>query len=163
MISEVAEKASDILNAGKALGSAMLDGIKDGLSGTVGFVTAVGGELLSALKTMVNAAIIDPINRALEFHIGGSILGKDWGIDINPPDIPHLASGGIVTRPTLALIGEAGPEAVIPLSAANRSIGTGVTVEQHNHFNGFVGDVGELLRRLDLEARRSGQRLLAPA
>jgi hypothetical protein len=31
-------------------------------------------------------------------------------------DIPQMASGGIVTRPTLALIGEAGPEAVVPLS-----------------------------------------------
>ncbi len=31
-------------------------------------------------------------------------------------DLPRLAGGGIVTRPTRALIGEAGPEAVIPLS-----------------------------------------------
>jgi hypothetical protein len=31
------------------------------------------------------------------------------------PTIPALAEGGIVTRPTLALIGEAGPEAVVPL------------------------------------------------
>ena len=30
--------------------------------------------------------------------------------------VPAMAEGGIVTRPTLALIGEAGPEAVIPLS-----------------------------------------------
>lgn len=30
--------------------------------------------------------------------------------------IPKMASGGIVSRPTLALIGEAGPEAVVPLS-----------------------------------------------
>jgi type 1 fimbria pilin len=29
---------------------------------------------------------------------------------------PHLASGGIVTGPTRALIGEAGPEAIIPLA-----------------------------------------------
>ena len=29
--------------------------------------------------------------------------------------VPKLAEGGIVTRPTLALIGESGPEAVIPL------------------------------------------------
>lgn len=33
-----------------------------------------------------------------------------------PPDVPALAAGGIVRRPTLALIGEQGPEAVIPLS-----------------------------------------------
>ena len=31
-------------------------------------------------------------------------------------DTPQLATGGIVTEPTFALIGEAGPEAVIPLS-----------------------------------------------
>jgi hypothetical protein len=31
-------------------------------------------------------------------------------------NIPHLAEGGIVTEPTLAIIGEAGPEAVVPLS-----------------------------------------------
>lgn len=33
--------------------------------------------------------------------------------------IPQLAEGGIVTRPTLALIGEAGPEAVVPLRGSS--------------------------------------------
>lgn len=36
------------------------------------------------------------------------------------PGIPGLAEGGIVTRPTLALIGEAGPEAVVPLRESGR-------------------------------------------
>lgn len=40
------------------------------------------------------------------------------------PDIPAMASGGIVRRPTLALIGEAGPEAVVPLSRAGLGLGT---------------------------------------
>lgn len=40
------------------------------------------------------------------------IGGKGWDV----PDIPMLAEGGIVTQPTLALIGEAGPEAVVPLN-----------------------------------------------
>jgi hypothetical protein len=31
------------------------------------------------------------------------------------PGIPAMASGGVVTQPTLAVIGEAGPEAVVPL------------------------------------------------
>ena len=41
-----------------------------------------------------------------------------------------LAEGGIVDAPTLALIGEAGPEAVIPLSGpeAQRRLGRGVTI-----------------------------------
>tara|TARA_R110000868_G_scaffold8801_5_gene44997 strand:- start:539 stop:2371 length:1833 start_codon:yes stop_codon:yes gene_type:complete len=37
--------------------------------------------------------------------------------------LPRLADGGIVTRPTTALIGEAGPEAIIPL---RRGMGTGM-------------------------------------
>lgn len=42
--------------------------------------------------------------------------------------IPALAEGGIVTRPTLALIGEAGPEAVVPLSRGG--IGSGLTIDR---------------------------------
>ena len=38
------------------------------------------------------------------------------GFSFNIPEIPKLASGGIVTSPTVAMIGERGPEAVIPLS-----------------------------------------------
>jgi hypothetical protein len=43
------------------------------------------------------------------------------------PDIPQLAKGGIVTSPQLALIGEKGPEAVIPLSKMD-GMGGGVHV-----------------------------------
>jgi hypothetical protein len=42
--------------------------------------------------------------------------------------IPKMADGGIVTGPTLAMIGEAGPEAVIPLSQMGNMGGGGVTV-----------------------------------
>jgi SLT domain-containing protein len=38
-----------------------------------------------------------------------------------------MATGGIVTSPTFALIGEAGPEAVIPLSKMG-GMGGGITV-----------------------------------
>lgn len=43
------------------------------------------------------------------------IGGKGWSA-------PRLAAGGIVNRPTLALIGEAGPEAVIPLNQLGQSV-----------------------------------------
>ena len=43
------------------------------------------------------------------------------GFDV--PDIPYLAEGGIVTGPTLAMIGERGPEAVIPLSGRGGGMG----------------------------------------
>lgn len=40
---------------------------------------------------------------------------------------PAMASGGIVTRPTLAMIGEAGPEMVVPLNRGASSVGSNVT------------------------------------
>jgi hypothetical protein len=40
--------------------------------------------------------------------------------------IPRMAEGGIVSSPTLALIGEAGPEAVVPLDRINN--GGGITI-----------------------------------
>lgn len=39
--------------------------------------------------------------------------GETWGVNI--PTIPKLAKGGIVDNPTLAIVGEAGKEAVMPL------------------------------------------------
>ena len=50
------------------------------------------------------------------------------GTKIQFPKIPALADGGIVTGPTLALIGEAGPEAVIPLNRAGGMGGNNVTI-----------------------------------
>ena len=55
--------------------------------------------------------------------------------------IPMLASGGIVTRPTLAMVGEGGEsEAVIPLSKLRSMTGGGMAVSMTNHFtiNGTV-------------------------
>jgi TP901 family phage tail tape measure protein len=38
------------------------------------------------------------------------------GFSMDTPNIPRMASGGIITRPTLVLAGEAGAEAIVPLS-----------------------------------------------
>ena len=56
-----------------------------------------------------------------------TITGALQAANIQAQKYPAMAEGGIVTRPTTALIGEAGPEAVIPLSGAG-SIGNSVTV-----------------------------------
>lgn len=49
------------------------------------------------------------------------------GTEFGVPNIPELADGGIVRAPTLAVIGEAGPEAVVPLDRMN-GMGGGVTI-----------------------------------
>ena len=48
--------------------------------------------------------------------------------DIGNINIPGFANGGIVTGPTLAMVGEKGPEAIIPLSQLGGMGGGGVTV-----------------------------------
>lgn len=47
----------------------------------------------------------------------GALMGGTTGPSLSGTQIPHMATGGIVSRPTLALIGERGPEAVVPLSS----------------------------------------------
>lgn len=47
----------------------------------------------------------------------GNMLGKDWNFKMpgKAPQIPLLATGGIVSSATVAMIGERGKEAVLPL------------------------------------------------
>lgn len=54
-----------------------------------------------------------------------------------PLDIPKLASGGIVTSPTLAWVGEAGPEAVVPLRTM-----AGASEASVSRFSGGAESVG---------------------
>jgi len=55
-----------------------------------------------------------------------------------------LAAGGIVTRPTLALVGESGPEAVIPLSRSGGGVGSNVTI----NINGGLDSSEAIARRV---------------
>ncbi len=83
----------------------------------------------SAFKTVFNgiASIWNNTIGKLSFKVPGWVPGIGGkGFDV--PDIPLLAEGGIVTGPTLAMIGEAGPEAVIPLSKAGSMGGNTINV-----------------------------------
>lgn len=56
----------------------------------------------------------------------GRIGGDDDTSNANRLAIPAMAEGGIVSSPTLALIGESGPEAVVPLDRMQS--GGGITI-----------------------------------
>jgi hypothetical protein len=73
--------------------------------------------MVSVFKTAFNAiaAIWNNTVGKLSFEIPRWVPGLG-GKGFSVPKIPMLAAGGIVTSPTLAMIGEAGPEAVIPLN-----------------------------------------------
>ena len=76
------------------------------------------------------------------------------GFDV--PDIPMLGDGGIVTSATLAMIGESGPEAVIPLDRAG-SMGFGGGGSQNITINVTSADPNEVVRALQAYNRNVGR------
>jgi hypothetical protein len=123
------------------------------------------GVVSTAMKFLSDAFknyIINPLKSILELagrvadaigsiaNIGGSVAGAVGGLI---GKIPGLADGGIVTGPTLAVVGEAGPEAVIPLDRAH-GMGS-VTINIHSQVaDAGLGDV--IVNALKQYNRRSG-------
>ena len=96
------------------------------------FFTDLGGTLADVLKIPLNF-LIDAFNdiiSAISFtkSFKNPITGTQYtfGLDLSDLTIPRLAKGGIVNQPTLAMIGEDGPEAVIPLTQRNNPQGAGM-------------------------------------
>ena len=90
--------------------------------------------------------------------------GGDNGPQYVPPrgSVLALATGGIVTSPTLSLIGEAGPEAVIPLSKMGSMGGSNITI----NVGGSViseGDLVSLIRDQLLGLQQSGKSITLSA
>ena len=93
----------------------IVDGLEAELTKLTPKLMAKMDEIASKLKRNVNIDVVvtERVNRIVS-TISSSI--------------PKMADGGIVTGPTLAMIGEAGPEAVIPLSQMGNMGGGGVTI-----------------------------------
>ena len=134
---------------GKIAGT-VFDGIKTGFGVVVDAVTAYVKTLVGIYKGLFNgiASIWNSTVGKLSFKIPGWVPGLGGkGFDV--PEIPMLAEGGIVNGPTLAMIGEAGPEAVIPLNRAG-SLGNNITI----NVNG--GDPNSVVAALRTYMRQNG-------
>jgi len=69
--------------------------------------------------------------------------------------VPAMASGGIVRRPTFAMIGEAGPEAVVPLSGAGGFGGTTIII--HGDVYGYDDFNEKVARGYHAKIEQGGQ------
>ena len=127
--------------------------IKGAVEGSLNVIRGYFEGLLGFYKGMFNgvAQLWNNTFGKLSFKVPGWVPGIGGkGFDV--PNIPMLANGGIVTGPTLALIGERGPEAVVPLSRGNQ-YGMGapnVTI----HVNG--GDPNAVVDALRRYMRQNG-------
>ena len=124
--------------------------IYNGIRATMGFIAdVITAPFRAAFNTI--AWLWNNTVGKLSFTIPSwvpGIGGNGW----NVPDIPMLAEGGIVTGPTLAMIGERGPEAVIPLDRAG-GMGLGGNTITIN-VNG--GDPNSIVRALQQYVRNTG-------
>jgi hypothetical protein len=162
---DVWNAVKDLWNNVKELFGAFRSGESDGqgfqrfIDGLVGavfllvqaiqFVIDVLNRLLDVVRRVVESkafqALLSGIGSIVR-GVGGFLSGR----------VPGLAEGGIVTRPTLAMVGEGGePEAVIPLSKMGQFGGGGVNIT----INGAIdpeGTARQIRRILEDSQRRTG-------
>lgn len=96
-----------------------------------GAFLGIGDFLIEGMKAGINGIIslINSMFASINFSKTIDLPGLDpmtVGFDLTSWSIPTLAKGGIVNKPTLAMIGEDGPEAVVPLSQRNNPGGAGM-------------------------------------
>jgi len=103
---------TDAWNAVVGIITGVINGVIDVINGLFGF--------LNGIQIGIPEINVGPV------HVGGGVIDP-----FNIGLIPHLAEGGIIDSPTLALLGEAGPEAVVPLSKG----GVGGDTHFHSHID----------------------------
>ena len=109
-----ASAAETALEGLKSFATGIIDDIKRAITG---FGSAIG----TALRTAINDALGLPWEHTIgEVNVGGETVFAGESVRI-----PALAEGGVVTGPTTALVGEAGPEAVVPLDKLDQMLNGG--------------------------------------
>ena len=133
---------------------AITTGVKFSFDAIKTYFTAV----LNIYKSIFNgiASLWNNTIGKLSFSFPSWVPGLG-GKGFSVPNIPMLAEGGIVTGPTLAMIGEAGPEAVVPLSKMG-GMGGGITV----NVNGGLSTSAEIGQAV-VNAIRAYNRSAGPA
>jgi len=110
--------AYDRLKSGDKSGAALeaLSAILD-LSGLFGFVPGPFISLALDAYLFGRDFFPDVVKKENEFldKIIGGIMSPLKSIQDSLPKIPQLETGGVINKPTLAYLGENGPEAVVPL------------------------------------------------
>ncbi len=129
---------------------------RDAINALIGLAESWVNIYIKAINLIISA--LNKIKFSIPDWVPG-IGGNSFGININRVAeivLPKLAEGGVVTRPTTALIGEAGPEAIVPL---NRMAGAGIgglTINVYGDITGqdLIDRVGEELMKMIKKEQR---------
>ena len=134
-----ASLTENFINAAKGLFGLLPEGIREKVSSVIGIFSGAWDRASSDIQAFVQRVIdfFSPVTRVIEgignavgnlFSRGGGSGGGQGrgggsGGGRGRGGVPAYASGGIVTRPHFGLVGEAGPEAIIPLKNNKNSRG----------------------------------------
>lgn len=122
-----------IANLVKDVWDGIVNIIKGAINGVIDVINGFFG-FLNGIQIGIPEINVGPV------HVGGGVIDP-----FNIGSIPHLAEGGIITAPTLALLGEKGDEAVVPL---DQNVG-GTHFHSHIEVRGedpFIRNEDDLIR-----------------
>jgi len=158
-ITETNALVKSVDTAAKALGAAGANAFyKAGITQGQAMVNGIIAAIKKAGFRIVGgfAALPKDLQKALD---SGKLSKKQVG-QLNDllSGVPKLAAGGIVNKPTLAMIGEAGPEAVIPLRGRNAGMGATYNIT----VNAGIGTNGSQVGREIVDAIKKYERASGP-
>jgi len=142
---------------------AVVQGVANGVAGYFEFIANAYIKMINLVIRGINlikpGKDIGQIGQVSFGRLGGD-SGGDGGANPAGLDYKAMATGGIVTSPTMALIGEAGPEAVIPL---NKAGGLGMNITVNAGLVSTPDQIGtDIIAAIQKAQRRSGT-VFAPA
>ena len=112
----------DVAGAFAGVGTSIISGIGRGLAAAVGFIGDVGRAVWNGFLNIFDTQVLQRI-RNFEINIG-IWKGKPFESVIDglrgKLGLDALADGGFINKPTNALVGEAGPELILPLTRPAR-------------------------------------------
>lgn len=130
------------------------------------------GDIIDFLTKCIDAAtfLVPILGKVAEALVGIGEMSNPLGMLVNiskgptasgSVSIPGFASGGIAMSPQLAMVGEAGPEAIIPLNQMQNMGGTSLSVNVGN----FMGDdmsLRQFVRTIQAIQQQEQQRSVTP-